>query len=204
MSARRTDDDAATSTDPASVGAPITGDQKGDDRRRRRRWPWIAGAAVAVIVAVAAEAVLRDRELGAVIDHVEDAEEGMADADRQFDAIADAATRNGSGWSDLERERFADAAEDAAVDLLVSVERLEDETVLPWHRAVDRARDRYLEHAEAWLDVYESWADDEDEPAEASVRINATWELAEDAFEDATVPLLGRGDADRIDRIFAG
>jgi hypothetical protein len=33
MSTRRTDDDAPTSTDSASVGAPITGDQKGDDRR---------------------------------------------------------------------------------------------------------------------------------------------------------------------------
>jgi hypothetical protein len=197
------DSDPATSTDEGSAGAPITGDQKGGHRRRGRRWPWITGTVVAaVIIAAVGDTVLRDEELDDVLDLIEESEDIQTAANERLDEIADEIdTAEGSGPA---RRRYADRSFEAAADLLVVIEELEDETVLPWHRSVDRARDRYLEHAGAWLDRYEASAAERDEPADTSVRIVATWELAEDALHGATSPYLGRGDNDRIDRIFAG
>jgi hypothetical protein len=125
------------------------------------------------------------------------------EANDDLDVVAERANESGSDWSESEVVAFEDRSSEAAADLLVVIEQVEDVTVLPWHRELDRARDRYLDHAEVWLELYEDYADGREVGGSQTARISATFELAEGSLRDSAVWLLGGNERDRIDRLFA-
>jgi hypothetical protein len=175
---------------------------RGTDSGGRRRTVLVVGGVVlALALLTVGDWVRRDYELNELLDEVVRAERVQVEANDDLDRIAE---RAGPGtWSDADVRAFEDRAAVAAADLLVVVERVEDVTILPWHRELDRARDRYLEHAELWLGLYEDHADGREVGGSTSARINATFELAEDELRGAAVWLLGGNERDRIDRLFA-
>jgi hypothetical protein len=164
-------------------------------------WAW-AGSVVLLLAGVG-DWVRRDHELNEVLDHATVSERVMEETLDDLDRITQGQGRNWDEWPSGVLEDFQDRAGEGAEELLVVREQVEDETVLPWHREVDRARDRYLAHVEAWVEVFERYADERDVPQRVWSEVNATFELAEDELRGASVWWIGSNERERIDRLFA-
>lgn len=154
---------------------------------------------------VCADLGLRYQALSALLDEIEACEAHMKTLIAEVD---DVTANRGYAMSqspveaDEVRRGFVSAGQDGSVTLRVDVGRIEAIDVLPWHGKVKIARERYLDHANAWL----KWSDELirlDFDGTTSAEINATFQLAGRALRDAMPPLIGSGPRRRVDAIFA-
>lgn len=105
---------------------------------------------------------------------------------------------------DAERRLQREAA-DATTSLTDAVARLRDVGVtVPWHGDIVRARDRYLDHANAWIARLQLLTRDPSALQEPAPRIATTRSASEDAFR-AALPLVAlQGLDDRVEALFDG
>lgn len=148
-----------------------------------------------------------NREMNNLLDAVEASEQAMVDGQ---DAIRPILRSLPQGYVTDEqrisiRTRLQDAAADAAADVEDTGAAVEDVRVLPWHRAIARARTRYLDHSDVWRRYYAAIASDPTKYGDraTTAEITATFRVARRAFMAAVpnVPLHDAGS--RVARIFA-
>jgi hypothetical protein len=96
-------------------------------------------------------------------------------------------------------KKFGAVAEEASVDLAVVQAEMSRQSALPWHTAMDRAREDYLAHIDAWMDEYADFARkglDPDYTFDNGTLINQTWAIAQVSSKDAIPTLFSGGFAD--------
>jgi hypothetical protein len=176
-------------------------------RPRRKRLVLMALLTVALIGAgLVADWYSRNRELDRLLAAVEKSETVMVSARDGFRSAA----RPYSGQPFLSneqrsqlREQVTSVASDGAAQVIATGDSIRDIQVLPWHRSINKARDRYLAHSNAWRDYLTDVARDPAQVGQANPEISGTFVSAKRAFEEA-VPLRPLHDLEaRADRIFA-
>lgn len=167
-------------------GVPATASSS----RAGRRVAFIAGAVAVTLVVLGAASVadqwLRAREMSELTTFIEQSEDVMG-------ATSTAST-----------------AAERAVELGVIADELSGLSPLPWHSSIVKLRDAYLDHNDAWVELYSGLArakdgSEMDAIAEASgVEISTTFRIAGRSAQ-AALPSLFVGDLkDRLDAVFAG
>lgn len=105
---------------------------------------------------------------------------------------------------DTERRLQREAA-DATMSLTDAAARVNEVGVaLPWHGDVVRARDRYLEHTDAWIARLQRLTSDPSALPEPAPEIAATRSASEHAFRDALPPAALYELDDRVEALFDG
>ena len=102
--------------------------------------------------------------------------------------------------SDRQLRREAAAATMSLTDAAAGVRDVR--ATLPWHRQVERARDRHLDHIEAWLARLRRVARDPSTLSEPIADITATRSVSEQAFRAALPPVALSGLDDRVAALF--
>ena len=167
----------------------------GDDgqvsNRRAKPWiPWAAGALaffITLIVGglVVADWGLRTAEMNTIITRIEASEEAMGQAAEEVDAAfaghsqADA-TPAERATLDGELRAIAAEGRDAIKAAAAPIAAV---PVLPWHGAIERAREAYLIHNLAWQEYLDAAAKD---PAE----FLRPQPLVDSTFLDAEQPII--------------
>lgn len=123
----------------------------------------------------------RNSEMDHLVRSAVRAEEAVAKGFEQM-----AANRENSGELDVSRARLS--AGEAVGPLSDSIARIEEVAVLPWHRAVQRAKDRYLDHARTVERSFNAIVDNKD-TREVSRQITPTLSAAMRALRRA-IPAL--------------
>ena len=145
---------------------------------------------------------LRYRELGSVLDGVEQSEAAMEKSNADLAKVFKTANR-GDGWNAKDRAAIETSAENGASELVKSITHLEDKrSSSPGIARMSRLATDTLRMPAVWLDLYESYAKLDTTNAKADIRIAATWDLAHEAFRDAVPPLIGHKLSRRIERIW--
>lgn len=147
----------------------------------------------------------RNLEMRALVSAVEDSESAMEWADDQIQSIVKEYGANGTLTEDQQTKAW-DALSEAAYDgnLAISAAgaQVAEVTVLPWHGDIERAKDAYLAHNQAWQDYMQEAADDPTVLFKEQPEINSTFEAAEPLMKEAVpVPALYDLKA-RVDAIF--
>lgn len=168
----------------------------------------IVGLLVAVLLG---DWFMRHREMDSLLDQVEVSEKAMVTGRDALTVITNTyagrlRTASNSGerdraiqelTRDMERQASLSAAEVIAAGTYVA-----DVSILPWHHALRRARDRYVLHSKEWEAHFTAASTDAKAWFENQPRISATFQLAEKAFRDATPARSLFGIDQRIDRVF--
>lgn len=188
-------------SDPAVAAGPS----------RPRRWiPLVAGGAAFLLVLLTggllgADWAVRTAETRSLLTAIEASEASMIvvqdDVAAAFDAF-DAAGQSAEARADLDASLREIAAEGAvAIETAgLAVTAVE---ILPWHGALERARDAYVLHNVAWVDYLNRAKDDPEEFVIDQDEVNRTFMEAEPMLRRAlpwpVLPSL----VDRVDIIFA-
>lgn len=166
---------------------------------------------VAVIVLAgmaAADWFLRSAEFRGLVTAAEEA----ADAIDEWEAGRDRITADLPGAfyltpqqrQDTDRQLRREAA-DATMSLADAATRVREVRVaLPWHRDVEQARNRYLDHIDAWTVRLRRAARDPSMLQEPAPDIAATRSTSERAFRDALPPVALHGLDGRVEALFDG
>lgn len=175
----------------------------------RRRLTWSRRSLIVITVALCCAIVgdwfMRNREMDQMVTAVERSEaimhEWMEEAVRILNSSSTIAQTTTPEYVRL-AQRLSEAAEQSAVDLIDAHDRVAGVSVLPWHRSLSKAQDRYLDHSNAWRDELERIAADPATLGDANPEISGSFLIAERAFGGAIplVPLFGV--ADRVENIF--
>ncbi|HSK91930.1 MAG TPA: hypothetical protein VK875_11530 [Euzebyales bacterium] len=102
--------------------------------------------------------------------------------------------------TDRELQREAAAAAMAVTDAAARVQEVS--VSLAWHDDVVRARDRYLDHADAWIARLRQVARDPATLSEPAPGIAETRSASERAFRAAVPPVALYGLSDRVEALF--
>jgi len=155
----------------------------------RRGWvPPVAGVLAFLLtllagLGVTADWTLRTVEIRALIEGIYESESVMeAFQDAAFDAVEEHRTAGAQDRGKLDDELSA-LATVANEELQLAGEQVASLPILPWHRAINEARDAYLAHNIAWQEYTARVIEDPAELLRDQPRVNST-------FEDAQQPLL--------------
>jgi hypothetical protein len=94
------------------------------------------------------------------------------------------------------------AAGDAAAHVLTTGDDVRDVSIWPWHRALKRARERYLANSQAWQRHLSVAAHNATELNNPVPEIEGTWLSAGKAYRDALPPFPMYHARSRVDHIF--
>jgi hypothetical protein len=178
-------------------------------QQHRRRVPVVLFAALAVVLALtllaAAEWYQRNREMAALLDATEASEAAMLDFQTDSKRLAELAPRTSTDqFQDpaAVRAQVQAAAGDAAAQVITTGDDVRDLFILPWHRSLTKAQERYLAHSDAWQDYLEGVAGNFDVLLERHPQISGTFLSAGKAYRDAVPPLPLHDAPARVEDIF--
>ncbi len=179
--------------------APVTAPTGRPPRRIVRR----AVATLLILAAVVSAGVwLNHRAFSHLLDSIEASEQVLVDYNESVSRISRSAPAflTDDARAGLRRS-LTSASDDALVNVLIDQRRVRDLRIWPWDRDTLQARERYLDHLEAWekkmRDVSKGVYDT------GSPEIEATFELTNDALTDA-VPLIEGDYEERVAAIAEG
>ena len=157
---------------------------------------------------IAADWYLANREMNNVLTAMEASEAALVAADDGLDAAVEASVANDDGRLDPPEERalerlVPEAARQALPAVVEAAADVEDVMIFPWHTTLDRARDRYLDHSDAWEARLTRVAGDYRQLAAPSTDIATTFARSARTTEQALRPLPLFDATQRIDAIYA-
>lgn len=188
-------------------------------RKRSARKPLIIGGIVAgavLLLALAAVGLFvadqqaRAAQYDAVLDVVEKSEEAMATHGEKEDAVLEESKGAVAGGSVEQAavSKVKDLAGDVAVQIGVLRSDLDEVSVSGWHPEVEKLRDDYRDHMDAWLKRYEGvaaaddWQEMSDVANAQSIPIRTTWEIAGQTAREG-MPNMFAGDLPaRVQAVF--
>ncbi len=168
-------------------------------RRMLRR----AAAALLVLTALMMTgAWLNHRAFGQFLDSIEASEQVLVGYNEAISRVSEHVPEflTEDRRADLRRS-LTTASDEALVRVLVNERQLRDLRIWPWDRDALRARERYLDHLEAWEKTLRDVS--KGEYGSGSPEIAATFELANNALADA-VPLIENDYGERVAAIAEG
>ncbi len=193
------------STEPVSAMAPAAATQPKGSWIHRRWVPWLAGALAFVLTLavggiLAADWVWRGVEMRALLDRVEASEAVMGELQ---DSVTAAFEDHGSGDDQAELDgELRDLATQAVADIAAAGDEVAALPIAIWHADIERARDAYLLHNEAWQEYMTRASESSSEFLAPQPLVNQTFFDAEQPFYNA-VPLPDVfGLLDRVALIF--
>lgn len=147
---------------------------------------WILGLVVLGTVLGAGDWYMRMQEMDRLLDAVERSERAMEASQDGFRAILEEAPERPTNAQRRQvREGYAEVAAGAAADVIDTQDRVASVSILPWHRKLSAAQNRYLDHSESWADYYKDLARDVDEFRGQRPEITATFRIAVRALRNA-------------------
>jgi len=195
----------SSSTEPVSAVAPVAPTQPKGSWIHRRWVPWLAGALAYVLTLavggiLAADWVWRGVEMRALLDRVEASEAVMGELQ---DSVTLAFDSHGSGDDQVKLDgELRDLATQAVTDIAAAGDEVAALPIALWHTDIERARDAYLLHNEAWQEYMARASESSSEFLAPQPLVNQTFFDAEQPFYNA-VPLPDVfGLVDRVALIF--
>lgn len=176
-------------------------------RRSRQRWiPWVAGGGVFLLTVflggvLVADWAWRTAQMQELLDRVETSEAVMGELN---EAVELAFEEHGSGGdrSKLDAE-LRDLAASAKVDIAAAGGKVAALPIAVWHADLERARDAYLLHNQAWVDYMERASTSSAEFIAPQPVVNETFFAAQPLFVEALPAPDVRDLAARVAAIFA-
>jgi hypothetical protein len=175
-------------------------------QRSRRQIALILGT---LLLAAAGDWGVRNLEMRALLDSMEESESAM----NAYNTRADGVVRRFAGLEDplavdpaaVERAVFdlQDAASTALATTISTHSQIAAQPILPWHTSIDRARDSYLDHSTAWQEFLGEVVDDPARIGSRTPTISGTFDVLKDTIPDALPPLPWPGLAEQVQRIIA-
>lgn len=193
------------------------------DGMMRAQAPWrtitghrrgVAVVGLGLCLLLAGDWLLRNREMAQLLDAVENSEQvTMTGSDEINEVVRSANARlTQSYFQEHPYERsvllsevqasIRDAASMGAEEVVDTSDHVASVSVLPWHRSVQRAKSRYLDHAETWEAHFTAVAGNAERLSDETPQISATFKIAERAFDEALTPYALFGAQERVDAIF--
>jgi hypothetical protein len=178
-------------------------------RSRRGRWlrraAWVFAALLAVCVAIVGDWALRCWEANRLVAAIEASESAMARWRNADDMVYERLPEE--PWTEEEYARGSAEVSRVATVYLTEVAVTEtgvaDLRLAPWHRALVRAQDRYLDHAGAWRGYLADRGEDSTQSSSHYVQIDPTFAIAGPAVIDAVPPWCFGDVRERAERVFA-
>ena len=172
-----------------------------------RRWvPWAAGAVAFTLtilagIVVFADAVWRNVEMQNLLERVEASEQAMQDLQEATAAAFE--DHGGDGQPQKLDAELRGLAADAERDIAAAGADVSDLPVAIWHSDIERARQAYLDHNNAWQEYMARASESASEFLAPQPLVNQTFFDAEEPFYRAVpVPDLF-GLSDQVALIFA-
>ena len=158
------------------------------------------------IAGVAADSVTRHRELERLLDQVHDAQSAIAYSNNRVAATVDYTLPLLFGASVPPRVRAGlqqlveDSAAGQVADIAAQQRQAERVSVLPWHRSMQRAKDRLVAYLAGRVTYLQSVAADQHVLYVEHPELEQLLDEAREAFEEAGGP----AERSRIEAAFAG
>jgi hypothetical protein len=172
-----------------------------------RRWiPWTFGAGVFVLAllvggVLVADWAWRNAEMAALLDRVEASEAVMGELQDAAEAAFEEHSAGGDG-DKLDRE-LKQLAAMAEVDIAAAGLEVAALPIAIWHADIERARDAYLVHNQAWVEYMERASTSSAEFIAPQPLVNESFVGAAPFFLEAIPWPDGQGFAARVAEVFA-
>lgn len=178
-----------------------------DAPAKRRRWiPWVAGGGAFLLTLVVGGAVVadwawRNAQMTELLDRVQASEAAMG-------VLQDAATeaieehRTGEDPTKLDSQ-LRELAAQAETNIAAAGAEVAALPIAIWHADIDRARDVYLLHNQAWVEYMARSSQDAQEFFAPQPLVNQTFIDALGVFEQAVPMPDPSGLMDRVREIFS-
>lgn len=181
------------------------------DNESRQRLSGVRYALIAVIlllVFVFGDWLARNLEMNALVTRIEESEteivisrDLLGEVNEKYDR-----TLRLSPGSEAIRQEWLDeievTSEVGAEAVIAAGAPIKETVIMPWHRAIQRARRQYLEHHEAWEEELVTVAKDGTKIGDANPLISATFTVAERSLSKAVPPFSLFGLEQRVALIF--
>jgi hypothetical protein len=176
------------------------------DRPPRRWIPWIFGAGVFVLAllvggVLVADWAWRNAEMAALLDRVEESEAVMGELQAAAEAAFEEHSAGGDG-NKLDRE-LKQLAAVAEADIAAAGLEVAALPIAVWHADIERARDAYLAHNQAWVEYMDRASTSSAEFIAPQPLVNESFIGAAPFFLEAIPWPDGQAFAVRIAEIFA-
>lgn len=177
-----------------------------EDRSTRRWIPWAIGGLVFALTlllggVLVADWAWRNAEMQALLERVEASEAVMGELQEAAEEAFEEHTASGDrGGLDSELRKLADAA---AVDIAAAGLEVAALPIAVWHVDIERARDAYLLHNQAWVEYMDRASTSSAEFIAPQPLVNETFIAAEPFFVAAIPNPDVRDFAARVAAIFA-
>ncbi len=187
--------------------------RRGDGPQRKRKVWLIVGTIVGVLLLIfglfVIDQLVRLRELNTLTAKIEASESTMEDFIAKEKALLGQISPGTKSLAQLDPEtyRFSSVGRQSLTQLSVDRAEIEGVSILPWHGAIARLQEKYLEHSTAWEErmadeaAASKWQDLIDAEA-SSVDIGPTFAVAKAAFPAAVPALFGAPLQARLTEIF--
>ena len=172
-----------------------------------RPWvPWAAGAVAFTLtilagIVVFADAVWRNVEMQNLLERVEASEQAMQDLQEATAAAFE--DHGGEGQQQKLDAELRSLAADAEQDIAAAGADVSDLPIAIWHSDIERARQAYLDHNNAWQEYMARASESASEFLAPQPLVNQTFFDAQQPFIDAIPEPDTAGLIDRVIAIFA-
>lgn len=159
---------------------------------------------ILIALGIVADNLISQWELGNLLTATEASEASMHDFQSSVDSLTVPKDANGSTDVAAAAESVTGECGRGATNVQTARAALEDVAILPWHQAIARAKNRYLDHNAAWLKHLRACATDWVkfiDKAQGS-EISATFNIAAMSYRACLPPFAPSEERARIDAIF--